>query len=417
MTITYFLTLFVIGISLFIAFIWVFYLIALDLEEKKKIMHYPSVTLAVPAYNEESTISETIKSIFNLEYPKDKLFVIAINDGSKDKTGKILKQLKKKYKNLIVINKKKNEGKAKALNDALKITKTELFGCVDADSKLEKDSLKNLVQFFYKENRLDQNVAAVISLVKVKNPFGILGVSQQVEYLINALYRRLYAKTGFLIVTPGVLSVYQTKILKKIGGFDEKSITEDFEIAIRLVKNYYKVEMCPSSIAYTNVPLKLKSWWKQRIRWYRGFIDTFKKHRDLIFSKKHKALGVFFVPSNIFGPFTLFLSISLIIYKTFRELQRFIFKLIFAPETIKLFEPKTLTEIILETNYFLTIPIIILSLTFIFVLIKAIFFANESLNIKTLIGTIIYLYLYPYLTLAQWIHAAALEISKAKKRW
>lgn len=418
MNFVYVLTQLIILISLFLGFIWLYYLIFLDLEEKKRINVYPTVTIAVPAHNEEETIEKTLNSIFSLDYPRDKLKVIVINDGSKDNTGKILKEYKKKEKNLIIIDKKINEGKAKGLNDALSITDTEFFACVDADSTLARDSLKNNIKYFYDVNgNLKKEIGAVISVVKVNNPLNWLGFAQKIEYQIMSLYRKLFAYANFLNVTPGVLSVYRTDVLKEVDGFDEKSITEDFEVAMKIVKKHYKIEMSTESIAYTNVPLTFKAWWKQRIRWYRGFIETMVKHKDLIFSKEHGAFGLFYIPVTIIAPFVLFLSISLILYKMYLEASRFLFKLFFAPKTIEWFRFQSLEEYILDTNFYITIPILVLFFIFLYTLVKSFFFNEEKFNTKTFIGILIYLYLYPYLTFLQWMQALYLHIRKKEKKW
>ncbi|MEM2115621.1 MAG: glycosyltransferase family 2 protein [Candidatus Woesearchaeota archaeon] len=422
MNIVYYLTLVVIFISLFLGFVWLFYLISLELQERKREVPLKPITIVVPAYNEENTIYRTLSSIFSLDYDLDKLRVFVVNDGSRDRTKqKILEFIKKhpKFrKNLKVIHKESNEGKAKALNDALKNTNTFFFACVDADSVLERNSLKNNIKYFFDESgKLKKHIGAVISVVKVKNPYGLLGFAQNIEYLIMALYRKLFAYANFLNVTPGVLSVYRTEVLKEVNGFDETSITEDFEVAMKIVKRHYKIEMSTESVVYTDVPLNFKSWWKQRLRWYRGFIETMIKHRDLIFSREHGAFGLFYIPVTVVAPFVLFLAISLILYKMFQEMRRFIFKLIFAPQTIKWFSIQTLEEFIFDTNYFITIPLIVLFLIFLYTIIKSLFFSDESFNIKTFIGCLIYLYLYPYFTFAQWIHATILLLKKKQKSW
>lgn len=409
MIIVYYLTVFVLFIGLYLGVIWLFFLVKQDIKSEKIIRKYPAVTVAIPAHNEEKTIEKTLYSLLSQDYPKDKLKIIVINDGSTDSTSKILKKFKQK--NIKIITKKKNGGKARGLNDALKFVDTPYFSCLDADSVLEKDALKNNIKYF------SRKVGAVISIIKVQNAHGVLGISQMVEYIINALYRRIFALNDFLTVTPGVLSVYRTDIVKKIKGFDPKTITEDFEIALRVIKEGYKIEMSPESITYTSVPLKFGAFWRQRIRWYRGFIETYWKHRDMIFSSKYGLLGTFFVPFGIIGPFLLFLSISLIIYKSAVELYRFIFKLLFAFKTIQWFHFSGLKETIYETNFFIQVPVVVSLLIVLYFLIKAIFFSNEKINIETVSGTIIYLFVYPYITLLQWIHAIFLHFSKSEKKW
>ncbi len=95
-------------ITLYISIVWLSFLYLNEFETKSKIKKYLSVTIAVPAYNEEKGIEKTINSILALDYPKDKLKIIVINDGSKDNTRKIVESMikKNKGKNIQLINKK-----------------------------------------------------------------------------------------------------------------------------------------------------------------------------------------------------------------------------------------------------------------------------------------------------------------------
>ena len=104
----------------------------------------PAVTVIVPCFNEEKTVQKTIKSLLNLDYPKDKLQIMIIDDGSTDNTEEILEQ----YKNnpQITLHYKPNGGKYTALNYGIEKTTTEFVGCLDADSFVEKSALKNIMR-------------------------------------------------------------------------------------------------------------------------------------------------------------------------------------------------------------------------------------------------------------------------------
>ncbi len=410
MTLVYYSSLLVIFLGLYLGFVWLFFMIKDDLISDAKLISYPKITIAVPAHNEEKIIAKTITSILSQRYPKDKLKVIVVDDGSTDSTYQVLQRFRNN-KRVKLIRKKRNHGKAAALNTALRFTNTPYFSCVDADSELDRDALRNNMKYF------QDGVGAVISIIKVRNPHGLLGVAQYVEYVINSLYRRVFALNDFLTVTPGVLSVYRTDVIKKVGGFDTHSVTEDFEIALRIIKAGYKIEMCPDSFTYTEAPLDLKSFWHQRVRWYRGFFETYAKHKDMVFSLKYGLLSSFFIPLSVLGPFLLFLAISLILYKSGVQLYRFLFKLFFAYNTIKWFHINSLIDTLYETNYFIEIPVWTSIAIVLYFLLKAVFFSNERVNLKTVIGTIIYLLVFPYLTMFQWIHAFWLVIRKREKRW
>mgnify|MGYP001605292238 CR=1 FL=1 len=108
---------------------------------------FPNVSFLVPAYNEEKNLEDTVNALMDVDYPNGKKEIIIINDGSKDNTLKIAKNLEKKYKEVRVLD-KLNSGKANSLNFALKIAKGELIAVVDADSYPTKESLMRMVGYF-----------------------------------------------------------------------------------------------------------------------------------------------------------------------------------------------------------------------------------------------------------------------------
>ena len=141
----------------------------------------PGLSVLIPAYNEERTIGDTIKAVLNCEYPRDKLEVIIVNDGSTDKTAEIVKQ----FKDVKLLD-KSNSGKADSMNQALKIAKHDFIAIIDADSYPEKDALIKMVNFFY-----DNEVGAVTGSAFVKNKNSILEKMQALEYVAIAWTRRL----------------------------------------------------------------------------------------------------------------------------------------------------------------------------------------------------------------------------------
>jgi len=107
-----------------------------------KLLNYPTVTIAVPCYNEEGTIDKTVKSLTSLDYPKDKIKIFLIDDGSKDNTWNIIKGFEDGVN--IFAFKKENGGKHTALNLALENTTSEFFGCLDSDSLVHPQALKRI---------------------------------------------------------------------------------------------------------------------------------------------------------------------------------------------------------------------------------------------------------------------------------
>ena len=137
-------------ISLFFAVFWLLVLIEKKDEKKqKKLKTFPIVTIAIPAYNEEATIAKTLESVLSLDYPKDKIECIIVNDGSVDKTGEIAKELVTKHKehNIILIS-QENKGKGAAMNAAMTSSTGEFFVCLDGDSFVEPDALRKMLPYY-----------------------------------------------------------------------------------------------------------------------------------------------------------------------------------------------------------------------------------------------------------------------------
>ena len=394
-------------VSLFVSLFW---LQIIYLKKKNSLLkeYYPAVSILIPAHNEEKNIANSIKSILNLEYPKNRLKVIVINDSSTDKT----KEIASKFKEVLVIdNKHKGIGKASALNQGLKFVNTELFAVLDSDSEVKPDSLKKLVLLFR-----DKKTAAAISQIKIKNSKNILTKIQRIEYILAAFIRKLMSKIDTLHITPGVLSVYRASIVKKLKNFDENNITEDLEIAMRLRYYHYNVKMNDEAITYTNAPSTFKDLWNQRIRWFRGFIQNNLKYKKLFMSKKHGLMGKIQYPLNAITFLTILLTFFLISYELIRTLYQFITKLILLKKDIfYTFKIPTLREILLNIDIKYIFPLIIAFLLSLFLLSLA--YKNSKERWVLTPELLIYFSIYPILRLVHWIVAIYKETTKVKRKW
>jgi poly-beta-1,6 N-acetyl-D-glucosamine synthase len=259
-----------------------------ELYANPKIERYPIVSILVPAYNEEDSLASTVEALIGLDYPKEKKEIIIINDGSKDRTGEIGKELERKYKEVRLLD-KKNSGKANSLNQALKMARGELIAVVDADSYPKKDALRKMIGHFE-----DERVGAVTSRVLVKNKKNWLGKFQIMDYSIIAWTRKLLDFVDSVYVTNGPLRIYKKSIVEKVGGFDPKNLTEDIEITWHILSEGYKTRMSYNAIVYTIVPEDLKTWINQRVRWNLGGLQTVQKYYKTMFRKG--AFGQFVIP-------------------------------------------------------------------------------------------------------------------------
>jgi len=284
-------------ISLYFNVFWLLALLDKNEPKKKHWKTLPTFSLLIPAYNEADTIAATLSSVLNLNYPKDKLKIYVINDGSKDKTKEIAEEIAEKNSNIILVN-QQNGGKANALNNALKLVDSDFTATMDADSAVEKNAVRNLLQYF-----TDDDIASVIPAMKIKDPKNIIQRMQCYEYLVYIFYRMLNGNINCIHVTPGPLSVYRTSVLKELNGYDETSITEDLEIALRIQKKNYRILQTYDAEVYTIPPGTLKGLFYQRKRWFKGGFLTCIKHKDLMFNKSYGDFGLVRMPTMIILPF------------------------------------------------------------------------------------------------------------------
>src|SRR3989344_2011833 len=383
--------------SLYFIIFW--FLVFLDKgvrERDPKLKKYPSVTIAIPAYNEGKNIEKTINSVLNLNYPKEKLKLIIVNDGSKDNTKQIVEKIIKNNKqfNILLIN-QQNQGKGSALNNALKNTSSEFFVTLDADSFVKKSALQILIPHF------EKNVAAVLPIIKINDNKSFMERIQSYEYPINFFYKKVMSHLNCIHVTPGPFSVYKTEIIKKINGFDENNLTEDMELALRLQKNNYSIIQILSTEVLTIAPKTFKEFYKQRNRWYKGTIFNLIKYKEMLFNPKYGELGIFFLPMVLLAAIT---AVSLSVYLTYTLILRPILKWFYdmhfinfnliplINKTISSFTP-------LDINFMnLFFAIIIFAIAILWLIIS---FKYTKEKIKS--PVIFYLFLYPSIMSIIWL--------------
>ncbi len=401
--------------TLYISIVWLNFLYFSDFSKKGRIPKtLPSLTIAVPAHNEEKGITNTLSSLAECEYPKDKLRIIVVNDGSVDGTCKTVYDFIKAHPGIQIscIN-QENMGKAAAVNTALAETDTEFFACVDADSTIEPGSVKPMLSHFYD----DAKTAAVISAIKVHDPKNLFEKIQRLEYLMAILLRKIRSTIGTLSMTPGVLSIYRTKVLKDVGGFDEGNITEDFEIAMRLKYHGYNIQLEMHSVTYTKVPDTFKSLWRQRLRWCRGYLVNHYKYKDMFFSKKHNRLFSYFqLPLNIFSIFMLLMIIMLVSYGS----VTFIFERLVRIVMIKgymgnLFYLPSFKEFILSYNFKIMFPLYMGAISGLFLFYLAHRILKEKFKYPMSIWG--YFVIFPYMSFTHWIFSLAEEVMRIKRKW
>jgi cellulose synthase/poly-beta-1,6-N-acetylglucosamine synthase-like glycosyltransferase len=255
----------------------------------------PSVSIIVPAWNEGNTILKTIFSILRLNYPKDKLFVYIVDDGSTDNTWKIIQRFARNKQ--VALLHKENGGKYTALNYALEKITTDLVGCLDADSFVHPEALRRIVAKFAEDNE----IMAVTPSTKVFEPKGFLGLIQKAEYMFGIFIRKANQNLNAIYITPGPFSIFRISVFKEIGGYRHAHGTEDNEIAMRMQKNHMKISNVHDAYVFTVVPTKIKPLLKQRLRWVYGFLKNAVDYRDMFFRPQYGNLGMIVLPAAGFS--------------------------------------------------------------------------------------------------------------------
>ncbi|ASJ00524.1 glycosyltransferase [Thermococcus gorgonarius] len=231
------------------------YLLSLTKAPKTSALR-PKVSLLMPAHNEEKTIGEAIRAALNLDYPDFE--IIVIDDGSSDKTYDVALTFKDPRLKVVRIP---HSGKARALNEGLKLSSGEIIATTDADGVLEGKALKGLVERFYADD-----VVAVGGQVRVQ-PRSFLEVVQDIEHLRIAMFRRAHELEN-LSVAPGPIAAFRRKALEAIGGFVNDPV-EDYATTVAL-KGFGKVVYSPKAKCWVRMPTTLANLWRQRKRWFLG---------------------------------------------------------------------------------------------------------------------------------------------------
>lgn len=254
---------------------------------------FPTVAIIVPCWNEETTVHGTVDSLLALEYPKDKLEIVLVDDGSTDTTWQEI--LKYQDHPQIKIFHKENGGKHTAVNFGIENTKAEFISCLDADSFVAPDALARIIGTF--EEKPDaMAVAPSIIIFKPKN---MMQKIQKIEYNMGTYIKKMLAYLGAIHVTPGPFSTFRREVFERLGGFRKAYNTEDMEIAYRMQENHMKIEHCHTAHVYTVAPDTVKKLYKQRLRWIYGFIQNSIDYKHLIFRKRYGNFSFFTVPAGI----------------------------------------------------------------------------------------------------------------------
>ncbi len=290
----------------------------------------PPISLVVTAYNEEAVIVPTIKALLQLDYPEFEILIV--NDGSTDNSIAILtaefdleilpvafrrriehKPVKAVYQskihhNLRVIDKENGGCKADASNAGINGAKYGLFMPLDADTILERDCLKLMVQPYL----LNPDTVGVGGNVRILNgcevqdgqlskiglPKNWLALFQVLEYTRAFLSGRVgWNYFNALPLISGAFGLFKKEAVIEVGGYSHKSLGEDMDLVLRLHRHFrlsgkpYRLDFVVDPVCWTEAPETFGVLKKQRVRWQRGLFDCLWENRKLMFHPKGGPVG------------------------------------------------------------------------------------------------------------------------------
>lgn len=282
----------------------------------------PFVSIFIPAHNEEYTIGETVRSVCQLDYHNEpeeeggerepQYELIVVNDGSTDSTGEILSQLKDEYPQVKIVTRhppRSGKGKGFVLNDALTLSRGEIVGVFDADTQIKPDYLKTVIPY------LVGDIDGVQTRVKMFNKDeNFLARMQHVEF--TTFGNTLIAKdnldhTGFL---GGNGQFVKKQAIIECGRWDGFAVTEDLNLAIKIILNGGKISYCGDCAVYQEAVTDWRAFFRQRTRWAIGNFETLFVYLPLIVRSKISLLKKFNVIEHIsFYSFNLLIFFGFVI--------------------------------------------------------------------------------------------------------
>jgi cellulose synthase/poly-beta-1,6-N-acetylglucosamine synthase-like glycosyltransferase len=252
----------------------------------------PSVTVLIPAHNEEPVIVQTVTSVLLSDL--EDIHVVVVDDGSSDRT---LELLQSNFGNnaCVRIIHQVNRGKAAALNNALSHAQTDIVVTIDADTEIEPDAIRKLVRHFS-----IPSVGAVAGNVKVGNRSKWLTRWQALEYVTSQnMEKRAFDLLNCITVVPGALGAWRKEAIEAAGGITADTVAEDADLTIAIRRLGWRVTYDEEAIAWTEAPETPVALIRQRFRWTFGTLQSFWKHSDTLFRPKYGTLGWVALP-NIF---------------------------------------------------------------------------------------------------------------------
>ena len=251
------------------------------------------VSVLIPAYNEERVIERSVAQVLQSENVG--IEIIVIDDGSRDRTSKIVEDVFGKDPRVRLLT-LENGGKARALNRGLELATGEIVVALDADTQFEPDTIARLARWF----AADEQLGAVAGNAKVGNRINIVTKWQALEYVTaQNLERRALSRLGAMTVVPGAVGAWRKQAIVEVEGYPPDTLAEDQDLTIAIQRAGWHVTYDQSAIAWTEAPQTLGQLARQRFRWAFGTIQCIWKHKKVMTTGRPRGLAFLGLPQAI----------------------------------------------------------------------------------------------------------------------
>ncbi len=265
----------------------------------------PFVSIVVAAYREEAVIGSTLDVLMALDYPDYE--VVVVDDGSPDRTAAIVRARLATDRRLRLIEKRTNEGKAMALNDAIPVTRGEIVVVIDADIRPRADVLRSMVGHFR-----SGRVAAVAGNPQVTNTRSLLAKVQATEFAsIVSVLRRAQRVWGRILTVSGAICAFRKSALVDVGLFDPDKVTEDIALSWKLQRRFYDIRYEPRAVVAMQVPETFVALWRQRQRWAKGLGQVLRSNAGIFFDWRARRMWPVFIEA-VCSVLWAYLAVSMI---------------------------------------------------------------------------------------------------------
>ncbi len=250
---------------------------------------YPKVSIIVPCYNEEANVREVVSHLARMRYPN--YDIIAVNDGSSDRTGERLNELAAQYPQLLVIHQSSNQGKAIGLTTAAQVTDAEYLMCIDGDSILDVDAIAWMIRHLME----NPTIGAVTGNPRIRTRSTLLGRMQVGEFSsIVGLIKRTQQVYGRLLTVSGVVVMFRKHAIEDVGYWSNDMLTEDIDISWKLQVGGWIIRYEPRALSWILMPETFRGLYKQRLRWAKGGIQALIKYAPAMLSLRQSMMWPIF---------------------------------------------------------------------------------------------------------------------------